>query len=75
MAFSSFHLGRDAKEREQLTLVYLALSKGGDVTKHERELVINSIFSRSDTGLIKSEKTQSEILSSPLFQRFQSGGS
>lgn len=57
MALSSFHLGRDAKEREQLSYYYLALIKENAITDRERALIINSLFSRSDTGLLKGEST------------------
>ena len=57
MAMSSFHLARDAKEREQLVGFYLALINEKAVTDKERSLIINSLFSRSDTGLLKGEAT------------------
>ena len=55
MTFSSFHLMRDAEERERLTMGYLALIKEGAVTEKERELILEALFSRSETGLIKHE--------------------
>lgn len=55
MALSSFHLERDAKEREQLSYYYLSLIEGKAITDRERALIINSLFSRSDTGLLKGE--------------------
>ncbi len=55
MAMSSFHLSRDAKEREQLVGFYLSLIQEKAVTDKERSLVINSLFSRSDTGLLKGD--------------------
>lgn len=55
MALSSFHLGRDAKEREQLSYYYLSLIEGKAITDRERALIINSLFSRSDTGLLKGD--------------------
>lgn len=55
MALSSFHLGRDAKEREQLSYYYLSLIEGKAITDRERALIINSLFCRSDTGLLKGE--------------------
>lgn len=57
MAMSSFHLSRDAKEREQLSYFYLALLNNKAVTDKEKALVINSLFSRSDTGLLKGDST------------------
>jgi len=57
MATSSFHLARDAKEREQLSYFYLALIRGGAVQESERHLVISSLFSRADTGLLKGDSS------------------
>ena len=57
LAISSFHLARDYRERFQLTRVYLALIKDGDIANDEntRQIVLQSIFSRSDTGLLKGD--------------------
>lgn len=55
MALSSFHLSRDAKEREQLSFFYLALIEKNAVSEKERALILNSLFSRSDTGLLKGD--------------------
>ena len=57
MAMSSYHLSRDAKEREQLSYFYLALVHEKAITDKERALIVNSLFSRSDTGLLKGEST------------------
>ena len=38
-------------------MVYLALSKEGDITKEERELIMQSLFSRVDTGLLKDDSS------------------
>jgi hypothetical protein len=57
IAFSSFHLARDAEEREQLTFVYLALIKEGVVTNEDRNLILQSLFSRADTGLLKDDSS------------------
>ena len=53
MTLSSFHLSRDATERRLLSYFYLALNKQKAVSEKERGLVINSLFSRADTGLLK----------------------
>lgn len=53
VAFSSFHLARDAEEREQLTYVYLSLIKESAVDEKEKSLIMQSLFSRADTGLLK----------------------
>lgn len=55
IAMSSYHLARDAKEREQLTYFYLSLINEKAVSDSERELIITSLFSRSDTGLLKGD--------------------
>ena len=41
-----------SEEREQLTMVYLALLEGDAMTKEDRELILQSLFSRVDTGLL-----------------------
>lgn len=55
LCYSSFHLSRDAEEREQLTYVYLALKQQKGVDETERHLIMQSLFSRADTGLLKDE--------------------
>lgn len=57
MSLSSLHLSRDAKERENLSYFYLALIEKGAVTEKERAIVLNSLFSRSDTGLLKGDSS------------------
>jgi len=57
ITFSSFHLARDAEEREQLTHVYLALKKDSAVTEQDRSMVLQAIFSRADTGLLKEDSS------------------
>lgn len=57
MATSSFHLSRDAKERNKLTYFYLSLIEKNAVTDKERAIILNSLFSRSDTGLLKGDST------------------
>ena len=58
--FSSFHLSRDAQEREQLTMVYLALvHEQGETNPEERKLILQSLFSRSDTGLLGKDSSPS----------------
>jgi hypothetical protein len=55
VAFSSFHLARDAEEREQLTYVYLSLIKDSAVDAKDKFLILQSLFSRADTGLLKGD--------------------
>jgi hypothetical protein len=55
LAFSAFHLMRDAEEREQLTYLYLSLSNESAVDEKSREIVLQALFSRSETGLLTNE--------------------
>lgn len=55
VAFSSFHLARDAEEREQLTYVYLSLMKDSAVDEKDKNLIMQSLFSRAETGLLKGD--------------------
>lgn len=55
LTFSSFHLMRDAEEKEQLTYVYLALAKEKGIDPTERHLIMQSLFSRADSGLLKED--------------------
>lgn len=55
IAFSSFHLARDAEEREQLTYVYLSLIKDNAVDEKDKNLIMQSLFSRAETGLLKDD--------------------
>lgn len=57
LTLSSFHLARDAEERERLTYVYLAMIKDASIEKEDRNLVMQSLFSRADTGLFKEESS------------------
>lgn len=57
--FSSYHLSRDAEEREQLTYFYLSLRKESDINDNDRNLIMQSLFSRSDTGLLKEDSSPS----------------
>ena len=52
-SISSFHLSRDAKERHRLTKFYHAMKEAELIREEERPLVIQALFSRSDTGLLK----------------------
>lgn len=59
MGTSSYHLSRDAKERNNLSYFYLALIEKGAVSDKERALILNALFSRSDTGLLKGDAAPS----------------
>ena len=55
ISMSSFHLARDAKERNKLCFLFLALIRDGAVTDKERSIVLTALFSRSDTGLLTGD--------------------
>lgn len=55
LTFSSFHLMRDAEEREQLTYLYLSLTNEAKVDEKSREIVLQALFSRADTGLLTGD--------------------
>lgn len=57
LTYSTFHLKRDAEERYQLTHVYLALKKDASVEPEDRQLILQSLFSRADSGLLKDDST------------------
>jgi cytochrome c oxidase subunit IV len=57
LSFSAYHLVRDAEERKQLVYVYLALKQEKAVEENERILILQSIFSRADTGLLKEDSS------------------
>jgi hypothetical protein len=71
MTFSSLHLSRDAEEREQLTHFYLALKKDTTIEPEERQLILQSLFSRADTGLLKEDS--SPTMPSSFIDKFTSG--
>jgi hypothetical protein len=55
MTFSSFHLQRDAEEREQLAYVYLALVNESKADDESQKIILQSLFSRAETGLLSGE--------------------
>jgi hypothetical protein len=46
---------RDAQEREQLTYLYLSLTDEAAIDKESRHIVLQALFSRSETGLLAQE--------------------
>lgn len=54
---SATHLQRDAEERAQLTYFYLALIKDGAIDEKSRDIVIQSLFSRTETGLLGGDSS------------------
>lgn len=59
LTFSSFHLARDAEEREQLTHVYLSLANEKNIDKTERQLIMQALFSRAESGLLSDDGSPS----------------
>jgi hypothetical protein len=55
--FSSFHLARDCEERYTLTYFYLSLLKDTKVDEQDRQLIMQSLFSRAETGLLKDDSS------------------
>jgi hypothetical protein len=55
--FSSYHLARDAEERHTLTFFYLSLLKDTEVKDDDRKLILQSLFSRVETGLLKDDSS------------------
>ncbi|UAL49823.1 hypothetical protein K7887_22145 (plasmid) [Sutcliffiella horikoshii] len=55
LSTSAYHLSRDAKERFQLTYVYLSLIQEKGVSEADRTIILQSLFSRADTGLLKGD--------------------
>lgn len=55
--FSSYHLARDAEERHTLTFFYLSLLKDTEVKDEDRNLILQSLFSRVETGLLKDDSS------------------
>ncbi|MDO5978939.1 DUF6161 domain-containing protein [Flavivirga spongiicola] len=55
--FSSFHLARDCEERYTLTYFYLSLLKDSKVEKEDKQLIMQALFSRAETGLLKDDSS------------------
>lgn len=69
LALSSFHLMRDSQEREHLTMLYLSLLSENAVDEDSRDVVMQSLFSRSDTGLISGDGTPAIPTTSELLKQ------
>ncbi|WP_035669372.1 DUF6161 domain-containing protein [Flavobacterium sp. 83] len=67
--FSSYHLARDAEERHTLTFFYLSLLKDTEIKEEERLMILQSLFSRTDTGLLKEDS--SPTLPGGIFEKFK----
>jgi hypothetical protein len=67
LAISSFHLQRDASERLVLTSYFLALIEEGAIQPEDREIVLKSLFSRADTGLLGGDSGPTMPTSGTIF--------
>lgn len=74
LTFSSFHLMRDAEEREQLTYLYLSLSHETEVDKASREIILQALFSRTETGLLAQEHGPTMPGTGEALKAFAKGG-
>lgn len=66
LTFSALHLMRDAQEREQLTYVYLSLINENGIDEKSRDIVLQALFSRTETGLLANENGPTMPLSDVL---------
>lgn len=57
MLLSSMHLMRDSEEREQLTYLYLSLINETELDEKSREIILQALFSRVDTGLLRGDSS------------------
>ncbi len=55
LTLSNYHLAVDAKERLQLSHFYLAMLKEGGLEKEDRNLVLQALFGRADSGLLQGD--------------------
>ena len=55
LALSAFHLRRDADERRMLSNLYIGLIKDASVGEEARGIVLQALFTRSDTGLLQKD--------------------
>ena len=55
LTFSSFHLMRDAQERELLTYLYLSLINENKIDESSRDIILQALFSRAETGLLTGD--------------------
>jgi len=55
LATSAYHLSRDAKERYQLTHIFLSMVKDKSIENSDKHIILQSLFSRADTGLLKGD--------------------
>lgn len=52
ITLSLLHLSRDAEERAQLTYFYLSLSNNAEIDNETRKMIMQSLFTRTESGLL-----------------------
>ena len=58
IVMSNHHLATEYEQKAALTRFYQALTKAGtDITKEERIIIIHSLFSKTETGLVKTDSS------------------
>lgn len=58
IVMSNHHLATEYEQKAALTRFYQALTYAGtDIAKEERIIIIHSLFSKSDTGLVKTDSS------------------
>jgi len=74
MMFSSMHLRRDAEERHILANFYLSLSSKGKLDPTSELIILQALFSRSETGLLGKDQgpTMPSIANEIIGKHFKS---
>ena len=57
LSLSSYHLFRDAKERHELIYLFLSLLNEDAIKPEDRNVILTSLFSRAETGLLKGDSS------------------
>ncbi len=57
LTFSAYHLMRDAGERELLTHLYLSLINEKKMDESSRDIILQALFSRTETGLLTGDSS------------------
>ena len=57
LTFSAYHLMRDAGERELLTNLYLSLINDNKIDESSRDIILQALFSRTETGLLTGDSS------------------
>lgn len=73
LTFSSFHLMRDAEEREQLAHLFLSLVEEEKIDASSRDIVLQALFSRSETGLLNRESGPTMPVMTDFIEKFTKG--